>query len=353
MMKRMMVFYSWLACLVWGGEVADFVEAAEKKHGEFGGKAARFLVAGMPKGDRESLGQEFLMTNLDLALKAKKEFPWAKEIPEEVFLNDVLPYASLDETREDWRSFFYPKCKELVKDAKTTTEAAQAINKGIFNLIKVHYNTGRKAPNQSPAESIKLGKATCTGLSIILVDACRSVGVPARIAGTALWYNKRGNHTWVEIYDGGEWYFTGADEYDAKGLNRGWFTGDASKAIEDQWQHAIWASSWKETGSHFPMVWDIRNKEVPGVNVTSRYVKKKEVSEGVVYFRVWDRKGGKRVVATLNEAVKSKAGTADLNDMAELKVKEGDELKVTLGGETRSVKVPAGKTVDLYWDQLK
>jgi len=26
---------------------------------------------------------------------------------------------------------------------------------------------------------------------------------------------------------------------------------------------------------------------------------------------------------------------------------------VTLDGETRSVKVPAGKTVDLYWDQLK
>jgi hypothetical protein len=307
----------------------------------------------MPAADRENLTKDFLMTNLDLALKARDEFPWAKEIPDEVFLNDVLPYASLDETREDWRSFFYPKCKELVKDAKTTTEAAQAINKGIFKIINVHYNTGRKAPNQSPAESIKLKMATCTGLSIILVDACRSVGVPARIAGTALWYNKRGNHTWAEIYDGGDWFFTGADEYDAKGLNRGWFTGDASKAVEDQWQHAIWASSWQKTGSHFPMVWDIRNKEVPGVNVTSRYVKKKEASEGVVYFRVWDRKGGQRVVATLNGSVKTKAGTADLNDMAELKVKAGDILRVVIGGETRSVKVPKGKTVDLYWDQLK
>lgn len=101
------------------------------------------------------------------------------------------------------------------------------------------------------------------------------------------------------------------------------------------------------------MVWDIRNKEVPGVNVTSRYVKKKESSEGVVYLRVWDRQGGKRIVATLNGMVKSKAGTADLNDMAELKVKAGEPLKVTLDGETRTVKVPAGKTVDLYWDQLK
>ncbi len=352
-MKCLLVGLIGLSSFAFGGEIESFVSGAKKKHGDFGEKAARFLVEGMPESDREALKKEFLMMNLDLALEAREEFPWSKDVPEEVFLNDVLPYASLDETREDWRSFFYPKCAELVKDAKTTTEAAQAINKGIFNLIQVHYNTGRKAPNQSPAESIKLGMATCTGLSIILVDACRSVGVPARVAGTALWADKRGNHTWAEIYDGGEWYFTGADEYDAKGLNRGWFTGDASKAIADKWQHAIWATSWKKTGSRFPMVWNIRNQDVPGVNVTSRYVKKEEASAGVVYFRVWDSKGGKRLVAILNGEVKTKAGTADLNDMAELTVKTGDTVKVTVGEETREVVVPEGKTVDLYWDQLK
>lgn len=352
-MKYLLLGLICLSSFTFGGEIEDFVVEAKKKHGDFGEKAARFLAEGMPKSDRETLKKDFLMTNLDLALKARAEFPWSKVLPEEVFLNEVLPYASLDETREDWRTSFYPKCAELVKDAKTTTEAAQAINKGIFNLIKVHYNTGRKAPNQSPSESIKLGMATCTGLSIILVDACRSVGVPARVAGTASWSNKRGNHTWVEIYDGSEWYFTGADEYDAKGLNRGWFTGDASKAIEGKWQHAIWATSWKKAGSFFPMVWDMKNRGIQGVNVTSRYMKKKEVKDGLVYFRVWDAKGGMRLVATLNGAVETKAGTADLNDMAELKVQAGASVKVTYGGETREVSVPEGKTVDLYWNQLK
>ena len=248
---------------------------------------------------------------------------------------------------------FYPKAKVLVKDAKTTTEAAMAINKGLFKIINVHYGRKRKAPNQSPAESIEISKATCTGLSIILVDACRSVGVPARIAGTAMWAEKRGNHTWVEIYDDGEWFFAGADEHDPKGLNRGWFVKDASKAIADDWRHAIWASSWKKTDAFFPMVWDIRNRMVPAVNVTARYTKKIESVEGVVFFRVWDRKGGDRVVATLNGKIKTKAGTADLNDMAELELKAGDTIKVTLGEVTKEVVVPEGKTVDLYWDQLK
>ena len=136
--------------------------------------------------------------------------------------------------------------------------------------------------------------ATCTGLSIILVDACRSVGVPARVAGTPLWTNKRGNHTWVEVWDG-EWHFTGADEYNAEGLNKAWFTGDASKAVADDWKHAIWATSWRKTGAHFPMVWDLDSHEVAGVNVTARYTAGAEKAADAtvpVHVRVFDQKGG-------------------------------------------------------------
>ncbi len=346
------------------GEIRGFLESAEKTHDEFGGKAAKFLVEGMPAADLKSLKKDFLMENLSLALKAREQFQFAKTVPDEVFLNDVLPYASLDETRESWRPEFYEQCAKLVKDCKTATEAAQTINREFFNIIKVHYNTGRKAPNQSPAESKALGMATCTGLSIILVDACRSVGVPSRIAGTALWSNKRGNHTWIELYDGG-WFFTGADEYNAKGLNKAWFTGDASKAIASDWKHAIWASSWKKTGNHFPMVWNLKDKSVAAVNVTDRYAKPaaKKGSQVVLNLRVWDRRGGERIVAEIglagkSETVTSKAGTADLNDMASLKVSadSDQQLRVTFNGKTKSLVVKSPDkgeaTVDLYWDQL-
>lgn len=351
------------------GEIKKFVTSAREGHGEIGEKAAVFLVEGMPRADLQALKSDFLLENLALALKAREEFPWAKTLPEEVFLNDVVPYASLDETREAWRSDFYETCAELVKDCKTTTEAAQAINKSFFNLIKVHYNTGRKAPNQSPSESIKLGKATCTGLSIIMVDACRSVGVPARVAGTALWSNKRGNHTWVEVYDSGKWFFTGADEFSNAGLNRAWFVGDASKAIADDWRHAIWATSWKKTDSNFPMVWDLENKEVGAVNVTSRYAKDdgKKVKEATVYLRLWDKQGGGRLVAKVDvmdtegkvlQSVTTKAGTTDLNDMPSVKIKTKVEyrLRVQHGAETRWEKLAAVSegegTIDLIWPEL-
>src|SRR5208282_3251739 len=114
--------------------------------------------------------------------KARTNFAWASAVPERVFFNDVLPYASLDEPRDPWRADFYQRASDIVRNCKTATEAAQALNRELFKQIDVHYNLGRKRNNQSPKESIEQHKATCTGLAIILADACRAVGVPARSA---------------------------------------------------------------------------------------------------------------------------------------------------------------------------
>lgn len=345
--------------------VDDFIAAAKAKHGEAGERAAKFLVEHMPAKDKESLTAEFLTGNLDLAFQARAEFPWAKAVPEEIFLNDVLPYAVFDETREAWRADYLAKARPLVKDAKTASEAAQALNREFFNIVKVHYNTGRKMPNQSPSESAKLGMATCTGLSIILVDACRAVGIPARAVGTPMWTNDRGNHTWVEVWDGG-WHFTGADEYDKQGLNRGWFTGDAAKARADEPKYAIYATSWKKEGLAFPMVWAPASREVAAVNVTARYAKAAPAAEGAkLGVRLFDKKGGERVVAkvaviaggkVLGQA-ETKAGTADLNDMPRFELKPGTKgwLRFTVGEESREVALPllekGEPTVDAAWDE--
>ena len=195
-------------------------------------KGMAFLVAYMPETDLTTLKAEFLLTNTDLAYKARAAVPWGKDIPEAIFLNDVLPYANVDEKRDAWRKEFFDLCMPMVKDCKTPAEAATKLNKELFPKLKLGYSTQRKAPNQSPKESIEQGKASCTGLSIVLSDACRAVCVPARLVGTPLWANKRGNHTWVEIWDK-DWHFTGACEQDPQGLDRGWFIADAAPAKKD------------------------------------------------------------------------------------------------------------------------
>jgi poly(3-hydroxybutyrate) depolymerase len=235
-------------------------------------KGMAFLIENMPDGDLVALKAEFLLTNVDLAYKARKAVPWGKDVPEELFLNDVLPYANVDEKRDAWRAEFYDLCLPLVKDCKTPTEAVQKLNAELFKKLKLGYSTQRKAANQSPKESIEQGKASCTGLSIVLSDAARAVCIPARLVGTPLWADKRGNHTWVEIWDKG-WHFTGACEPDPNGLDRGWFVGAAAQAKKDVPEHAIYAASFKKTQQHFPLVWALGNKNVPAENVTDRYAK--------------------------------------------------------------------------------
>jgi hypothetical protein len=236
-------------------------------------KGMAFLVANMPESDLRALGADFLLENVALGYKARQQVAWGKQVPEEVFLNDVLPYANVDEARHPWRKELHELCLPLVKDCKSPGEAAQVLNSTVFNKLKVRFATDRKKPQQSPKETIEQGKATCTGLSILLSDSCRSVAVPARLVGTPLWANKRGNHTWVEIWDDG-WHFTGAAEPDPKGLDRAWFVADAAQAKNDPPELGIYAVSFRKTKVTFPLVWAADNKDVHAENVTERYAKK-------------------------------------------------------------------------------
>jgi predicted esterase len=306
-------------------------------------------------------------------MKARTNFTWARAISEPMFLNDVLPYASLDEPRDEWRTEFYKLAGEIVRDCKTGGEAAQILNRDLFKRINVHYNTGRKRNNQSPAESIEQGKATCTGLAIILVDACRAVGVPARIAGVPQWAQKEGNHTWTEYWDG-DWHFLGADEYDKNGPDRAWFNNDAAITIATGTNsiNQIYASSWRRTGTYFPLAWDFDSHDVPGINVSYRYANLAPSTNSpakVVHVRLRERAGGERVVANVElrsgtdvliSTNRTRPETADLNDMPHFEIPDDAlsvYLRVVRGAEVREKKISCAacarsQTLDLAWDEL-
>lgn len=293
----------------------------------------QFLIDNMPVDDLRTLPADFLLENVKLSYRGLAEAPWSDKIPKDIFLNDILPYASVTEQRDNWRKKMREICAPLVKDCKTPGEAAQALNGKIYKLLKVKYSTNRRATDQGPFETMQSGVATCTGLSILLVDACRSVGVPARLAGTPLWFDNSGNHTWVEIWDGG-WHFTGAAEPDAKGLDRGWFVHNASKATAGDPAHGIFATSFKKTGTSFPMVWADNVTDVYGENVTERYVQPATPTTNAentrLLVRVLDRPVGKRVAtkvivtdpanASVHLEGASKDESADLNDQLALQL---------------------------------
>ena len=239
-----------------------------------------FLIVNMLDVDRDEMSLDLLKENVEYATLVREKYEWAKALPKEVYQHDVLPFHVVDEVRDAWRKELYEMFAPAVDTCKTMYDAVCAVNANIPQLTGVHYNTKREKTNQSPRESMRQGMASCTGLAILLVDAYRAVGIPARFAGTASWHDNRGNHSWTEVWLDGEWRVT--EYYFPSELDHLWFMADASKAKADDRTYAIYATRFGKAQDWFPMVWadgDVEGRpieELPHTigaeNVTERYI---------------------------------------------------------------------------------
>jgi len=229
-----------------------------------------FLVNTMPEGDLRSLRAEFLLSTTREAYAAWRAAPWGSGIPEDTFLRYVLPYANLNEARDDWRADFTRRFRERAFAHGDPLAAVRWLNDTLNAELGVHFHaTKRRAPDQGPFESMRLGWASCTGLSILLADACRACAIPARCVGCPAWTVTPGNHTWVEIW-WDRWYNvgdTGSDPRNEDWVNERCRT-ETDGAIP---RHAVWAAWWAPTGSHFPLPWDWSIEWIPARNVTAFY----------------------------------------------------------------------------------
>lgn len=228
-----------------------------------------FLIAYMPQRDLDSLSGDFILENTKVAYQAREKYSWCKALPDSVFLNEVLPYAILNEHRDNWRQDFMNRFAPLVAQCTDIRSAIDSVSRNIAKVLKTEYNVKRRKVDQSPSESIEQGMATCTGLSILLVDAFRSVGIPARLVGIPNWTTKQGNHNWVEVMVDGKWYFT---EYYPDQLNKAWFVADAGKANPNDPDYSIYASSFKPAETWVRLNWDMNITYVNGYNVTKHYI---------------------------------------------------------------------------------
>ena len=185
----------------------------------------KFLYAFMPVSDMASYPVNLFeqITRQALSVRAQNLFG---DIPDDIFLNFVLQGRVNNENLEFNRGFFFDKLYPCVKGL-TAKSAVLEIN--YWCLEKVTY-TGNSIRTMSPFTLMKNTKGRCGEESVFTVSALRSVGIPARQIYTPRWAHCESNHAWVEVYVDGGWHFIGACEPEPV-LDKGWFTGPASKGI--------------------------------------------------------------------------------------------------------------------------
>lgn len=221
--------------------------------------AMAYLIEHMPTADLESLPAAYLIEHVEFAFAARERSPWGASIPDAVFFDSVVPYAQITERRDDWRKDFTQRFAEIAWTAPTQEEAVRRLNAQIFKAMNIGFDANKRLKNdQSPYQTIDQQCASCTGMSIMLANACRAAGIPARLAGIPKWLDNDGNHTWVEVWDGGRWHWVEA--FAPAPYGEAWWAGKIraiAKEDRPDPRNRIWAALWRDSGPKaiFPLPW--------------------------------------------------------------------------------------------------
>jgi len=260
----------------------------------------------------DGLGEGVATISVPLALQTKTNYPWTDDLTRDMFFEYVLNYANANEARTNWRPFFTHalnqtmnlllqqqrqqqnrtvEMKKVVKlvNLRLWTLLGKSCSKvGVNGCVEVDYDESFKIPIwfksgqtplvYDPMSVVAFGYASCTGISIVLVNALRAVGVPARLVGTPAWNGspENGNHNWIEVYLESQWHFMEGSPAagDSDNLDKNpcdhWFCN--RKSFGPGTHTRVYASRLDQSVSDFyPMAWDPDNHDVPGEDRTDDY----------------------------------------------------------------------------------
>lgn len=188
--------------------------------------AMEFLYNSMSIADIGDYDTAFFLENVKTALRARKEMPWGKEVPDQLFKHFVLPVRANNERLDDFRTMYYETLKDRVAGL-SMHDAALEINHWCHEKVTYTPTDGRTS---SPLASMLNAEGRCGEESTFTVAAMRTVGIPARQVYTPRWAHTDDNHAWVEVWTDGKWSFLGACEPEPE-LNLAWFNEPAARAM--------------------------------------------------------------------------------------------------------------------------
>lgn len=180
----------------------------------------------LPASDAASVEFSVLESFADHALMLRRNSPYCKDIPEDIFLHNVFYPRINSEDIVDCRRFFYDKLYPLT-EGLGGKEAALAVNRWCAENM-TYEMTDTRTINPITAYNCTLGR--CGEESTFGVTALRSIGIPARQIYVPWWSHCDDNHAWVEVYVENGWHFLGACEPEPD-LDKGWFVNASSRAM--------------------------------------------------------------------------------------------------------------------------
>jgi len=156
--------------------------------------------------DYSVMSSDLLIENIEWAFKVRDEFPWCRNLPEDVFFEYVLPYRSTEEPVHSWRPLMYETYKPLAEGFTNALEVAEAVNKyntSIFHFSDTYY---RHPEDRDIPTLLSCGMGRCEDMSNLSNYSLWSIGVPTTSDFTPYWPKGDNNHAWNAVYYNGQWH---------------------------------------------------------------------------------------------------------------------------------------------------
>lgn len=239
--------------------------------------------------DNDAINDGVAKIGANHSLEMRNNYKWAASVPYDIFLEYVLPYGIVNEGRNNWRPMMAEVVTGILNNAKDLEDYILEdiviyINDNLWKgkfCNEIVFKGGQTPLIFDTMSVIAFGYGSCTGLSIFLINALRSVGIPARLVGTPAWNGDphNGNHNWVEVWVDSvtEWQFIQAQPAGDGTLSNPctqYFCVPNNFGSSGNGRTQVFAARFDQrSDERFPMAWDLKNSAIPGEDRSMLYQK--------------------------------------------------------------------------------
>jgi hypothetical protein len=154
------------------------------------------------KEDIKHITAKYLINNIDHAFMVWKEMPWGKDIPFDVFCEEILPYRVGNEPLENWREKVLASFDDLYnlfkKDTTITTlEACRKVND-----VLPRFRMDKDFPHMTYTQLMASTRGTCDAMATLAIFSMRGLGIPVTFDFTPKWVDiPTTGHSWNSVRD--------------------------------------------------------------------------------------------------------------------------------------------------------
>ncbi|MDR0605383.1 MAG: hypothetical protein LBG80_13870, partial [Bacteroidales bacterium] len=160
--------------------------------------------------DLQHIKASYLINNIDRSFEVWASMPWGKNVPFDVFCEEILPYRISTEPLENWRDIVLEQYRTLYDSLRTSNVDVMTACIRIFEAMGMEWDSVNKLSDLLPSRNYSMlnhvRTGPCTERVKYGIFVMRAFGIPVSWDYTPQWPFRNMGHSWVSVRNTDEKY---------------------------------------------------------------------------------------------------------------------------------------------------